>query len=179
MFQPQNLSLAQSTKFKLSFTRLPYVTYFCSSVNIPGISSTPTQQATPFSDLPVPGDKIVYDTLDISFLIDEDYRSWFTIHDWVRGFTFPTSFEEYRNLGLNNTSYPQNKAIALSSENPQYSDAILTIYTNKNNPNIRIKFRDCFPVSLSSVKFSAQENADVILNGDASFKFAYYDIERV
>ena len=179
MFQPQNLSLAQSTKFKLSFSKLPYVTYFCSSVNIPGVSMTPTQQATPFSDLPVPGDKIQYETFDVSFLIDEDYRSWFTIHDWIRGVTFPTSYEEYRNLKLNNTTYPQNRTMVLSTETPQYSDAILTIYTNKNNPNLRIKFKDCFPISLSSVRLSAQESADVILNGDVSFKFAYYDIERV
>lgn len=176
--QPTNQSLAQSTKFKLTFSRLPYVTFFCNAVNLPGVSFSPTQQATPFSDLPVPGDKIEFDPLDISFLVDEDYRSWFTVYDWIRGITFPTTFEEYKNLGLNNTTTPQSKLIALS-DRPQYSDAILTLYTNKNNPNIRVKFKDCFPISLSSIRYSAQDNADVIITGDASFKFAYYDVERV
>ena len=176
--QPLNQSLAQSTKFTLIFSRLPYVTFFCSAVNLPGVSAGNTLQNTPFSDLPVPGDKIEYEPLDISFLVDEDYRSWFTVHDWIRGITFPTSFEEYKNLKLLQPTSAQS-ALAQNAEKPQYSDAILTLYTNKNNPNIRVKFKDCFPISLSSIRYSTQDNADVIITGDATFKFAYYDVERV
>ena len=176
--QPLNQSLAQSTKFTLTFSRLPYVTFFCSAVNLPGVSAGNTLQNTPFSDLPVPGDKIEYEPLDISFLVDEDYRSWFTVHDWIRGITFPTSFEEYKNLRLQQPTSAQS-VLARNADSPQYSDAVLTLYTNKNNPNIRVKFRDCFPISLSSIRYSTQDNADVIITGDASFKFAYYDVERV
>jgi hypothetical protein len=175
---PTNQSLAQSTKFRLSFSRLPYMTFFCNSINLPGISSSPTQLNTPFSDLPVPGDKIEYEPLEVSFLVDEDYRSWLTVHDWVRGITFPTTFDEYKKLGLLGTTRPQSK-LAESVERPQYSDAILTLYTNKNNPHIRVKFRNCFPISLSSINFSTQDTADIIISGSASFKFDYYDIERV
>jgi hypothetical protein len=178
MFEITNQNFAQSTKFKLNFSRLPYMTFFCNSVNLPGVSAGSTQQFTPFSDAPVPGDKIQYETLDVSFMVDEDYMSWFTIHDWIRGMTFPTSFSEYKNLALQQRTLPQSSMVA-RQDKPQYSDATLNIFTNKNNSNINIMFKDCFPITLSSIKFSTQDSADVIITGDASFKFAYYDINRV
>ena len=61
----------------------------------------------------------------------------------------------------------------------QYSEASLTIFTNKNNPNLMIHFRDLFPISLSSIPFDVELNADTIITATASFKFAYFDLERV
>ena len=133
--QPANQNPAQGTKFRLNFDRLPYLTFFCMSVNLPGVSSQNTVQPTPFSDLPIPGDKIIYEELSISFLVDEDYRSWLSVHDWIRGVTFPTTFDEYKNLSKLQRTTAISQLSGMS-ERPQYSDAILTIYTNKNNPNI-------------------------------------------
>ena len=62
---------------------------------------------------------------------------------------------------------------------PQYSDATLTIYTNKNNPNFRVKMVDVFPTSLSSVLFNASDTAENIVTADATFRFSYYNYERL
>jgi len=176
--QPANQNPAQTTKFRLNFDRLPYLTFFCMSVNLPGVSYPEVARATPFSDIPIPGDKIKYEELSINFMVDEDYRSWLSVHDWIRGVTFPTTFDEYKNLRNQLRSSPLSQLNA-QTDRPQYSDATLTIYTNMNNPNIRVKFRDCFPISLSSIVFNTQDNADVIITGQAAFRFAWYDIERL
>jgi hypothetical protein len=173
--QPTNQNLAQSTKFQLVFDRLPYMTFFCTSVNIPGLSIDALPQTTTFIDLHVPGNKLSYDDLEIKFLVDEDYRSWLSVHDWIRGMSFPENFEEYRNLKFQRRSMPLSPV----ADKPQYSDASLTIYTNRNNPNLSIKFIDCFPTSLSSIKFDVENNADNIIVGNASFNFSYYMVERV
>jgi hypothetical protein len=175
--QPANQNLAQSAKFQLNFERLPYLTFFCTSVNLPGLSIDPQVQKTLFVESYVPGDKLHYQNLGVKFLIDEDYRSWESVHDWVRGMAFPVNFQEYKDLKLQQRQ-PLASSI-IKEDKPQYSDAILSIYTNKNNPHIQIRFRDCFPISLSSVDFNVENNADTILTGDASFKFTYYDIIRV
>ena len=73
---PQNLDLLQSTKFRLSFGRLPGITYFCQSANFPGLSITEVQRSTPFVDLYVAGEKLVYDTFNVTFLVDEDLQTW-------------------------------------------------------------------------------------------------------
>jgi hypothetical protein len=171
---PVNKDLLQSTKFRLNFDMIKDTTYYCQSVNLPGVSLSEVPRATPFIDLYVPGEKLVYDVLSISFLVDEDLVSWLRIHDWIRAMTFPVEFQEYANLKRMN-SYAANKAA--NGGGPQYSDAIVTVYTNKNNPNIRIKFKDLFPTSLDSVQFNATDSAENIITATATFRFSYYNIE--
>ena len=171
--QPGNQNLAQSAKFQLNFSRLPYVTFFCMAANIPGISLEPLPHKTLFVQLYVPGDKIMYENLEVKFIVDEDYRSWQSVHDWIRGMTFPENFQEYDNLKL------QSRNQLTINKTPQYSDAILSVYTNKNNPHIRVQYIDCFPVSLSSIEFDTENDADHIIYATASFKFAYYNLIRL
>ena len=173
---PTNTALLQTTKYRLTFDRLPGATYFCQAANVPGVSLTEVPFATPFIDLYVPGEKMIYDTFNITFLIDEDMRAWTELHDWIRGITFPTDFKEYINLQRQSySSYVRGKNI----DRPQYSSAVLTLFTNKNNPSFRVKFVDLFPTSLSSVLFAATDTAENIAIADATFRFSYYEYERI
>lgn len=173
---PQNTDLLQSTKFRVTFSRLPGATFFCTSANLPGISLTEIPMPTPFVDLYVPGEKAVYDTFNITFLVDEDLKAWSEVHDWIRGTTFPTNFEEYVNLARTN----QGANIRTPNQRPPaYSDATLTIYTNKNNPNFRVKFVDLFPTNIGSLIFSSGDSAENIITTDATFRFSYYNYERI
>lgn len=173
---PSNLDLLQSTKFRLTFDRLPGLTYFCQTANFPGVSLTEVLRNTPFVDLYAPGEKIVYDTFNATFIVDEDLRSWTEVHDWIRGMTFPTSFEEYARL----SEQAAGSQIGLNTNlKPQYSAATLTLFTNKNNPNFRLKFVDMFPTSLSTIILNTQDTAEVIVTADATFRFAYYNYERI
>jgi hypothetical protein len=173
---PINTDLLQSTKFRVTFSRLPGVTYFCNSVNLPGISLTEIPMPTPFVELYLPGEKAVYDTLNITFLVDEDLRSWTELHDWIRGATFPTNFEEYVNLARTN---PSPNIRSIQQRPPVYSDAMLTIYTNKNNPNFRVKFVDLFPTNVGSLSFASGDSAENIITADATFRFSYFNYERI
>jgi hypothetical protein len=173
---PYNKDLLQSTKFRVTFDRLPGMTFFCQTANFPGVSLTEIPRQTPFVDLYVPGEKIVYDTFNATFLIDEDLRAWTEIHDWIRATTFPTNFKEYLDLQRSD----KGPYIRGSFNNkPQYSNAILTLYTNKNNANFRVKFIDLFPTSLSTILFSSQDSAENVVTADATFRFSYYEYERV
>jgi hypothetical protein len=169
---PNNTNLAQASKFALAFDRLPFVTYFCTKANIPGINSGNATQQNPFIDRPVPGDKMIYEPLTITFLIDEPLYAWTTIQDWIKGITFPENFDQYKNLTL------QQKLQQVGST-PQYSDATLTILTNKNNPIVEVRFIDVFPISVSSIEFDTSLPATNILTGTASFMFTNYDINRM
>ena len=173
---PNNVDLLQSTKFRITFGRLPGVVYFCQQANLPGVSLTEIPRPTPFTELYIPGEKMMYDTLNISFLVDEDLFSWKGIHDWMRGITFPTDFKEYLNL-QQQYSQIQRPTTAKPENLNQYTEAILTIHTNKNNPNIRVKFFDVFPTSLSTIIFNTTETAENIIIADATFRFTYYDFE--
>lgn len=171
--QPTNPNLLHPNKFILNFTRLPNIQYFCQTIVIPGITVSEMQQTTPFVDVYRPGDKAQYDIFTITFLVDEEMKAWKEVHDWIRGMTFPTDFSEYGNL--------KNLGGPLFSEvkQPQYSDAFLTLLSNANNPLFRFKFISMFPVSISSFTIDTKESPDTILTAEASFRYAYYDLEKL
>jgi len=171
---PANPNLLHPNKFQLTFARCPNIQYFCQSVSIPGISMSEAPQTTPFVDLYVPGEKAIYDLLNVTFYIDEDLQSWKEIHDWIRAMTFPKEYSEYRNLGNLNAFTRQAK-----SKTPQYSDASITLLTSSNNSNVRFKFFDVFPTTLSTFIMSSTDSPESILTADATFRYSYYDIESV
>jgi hypothetical protein len=173
---PLNKDILQTTKFRLNFTRLENITFFCQTANLPGVSLSEVPRNTPFIDLYVPGEKMMYDTFNVTFVVDENLRGWQSLHDWIRAMCFPTDFKEYRELERLSSTAAYRGANRLP---PQYTDATLTVYTNKNNVNFRVKFKDVFPTSVGSILFNTGDTADVITTSDATFRFSYYDIERV
>jgi len=173
---PANRDILQTTKFRLNFTRLPGITYFCQTATLPGISLTEIPRNTPFVDLYVPGEKAIYDVFNATFIIAEDLEDWKGVHDWIRGMTFPTDFSEYRDLAR------QGKEAYYKAQNGvpvQYADGTMTIYSNKNNPTIRVKFKDMFPTQLGGIQFSTLDSAENIPTADVSFRYSYYDIESI
>lgn len=166
----------QTTKFRLSFTRLPGLTYFCQTATLPGISLTEIPRNTPFVDLYVPGEKAIYDVFNATFIVAEDLDDWKGIHDWIRGMTFPTDFKEYADLAKQSAESYYRKQAGVPV---QYADGILTVYSNKNNPSVRITFKDMFPTQLGGIQFSALDSAENIPTSDVSFRYSYYDIEKL
>jgi hypothetical protein len=169
-----NPNFLQPNKFQLNFARMPNLQYFCQSVSIPGVSMSEIPQNTPFVDLYIPGDKLIYDLLNITFYVDENLQTWKEVHDWIRAMTFPESFEEYRNLD-NLNKYTRS----LNTNKPQYSDGQVTLLTSANNPKIKFKFYDLFPISLSTFVMSATDTPENIITADATFRYSYFDIQTV
>lgn len=163
---PENTSILQPTKYTFIIPDLPFARYFCQTVNLPGVSTSPVSVPTPFSETFRHGDKLVYDQFSINAIVDEDLRVWEETHNWITSLTFPENFSQYRKRnGVQKTD--------------AYYDGLLTINTNSNNPNIRIKFLHCHPVSLGSVQFSTSENAETIPTADIAFRYDRFVIERL
>ena len=74
--QPTKQDYADPTKFKFNILKLPKVEYFCTAANIPGISLGQANQPTPLKDIPIPGDKLDYESLSIQFLVDENLENY-------------------------------------------------------------------------------------------------------
>ena len=171
---PSNPNFLQPNKFQLNFARSPNVQYFCQSLSVPGISMSEVPQTTPFVDIYVPGEKAIYDLLNITFLVDEELKSWIEIHDWIRAMTFPKEYEEYQKLGRLNKYTTQ-----IQTKTPQYSDATVTLLSSSNTPYYKFKFYGVFPTTLSTFVMSATDSPDSLVTADATFRYTYYDIEKL
>ena len=101
--QPSKLDLASPQQFKFTIIKLPKVEYFCTAANVPGVSMANATQTNPFRDIPVPGDKFVFDTLEITFMVDENLENYREMHGWLTGIGFPRDREQYTKMLKANT----------------------------------------------------------------------------
>ena len=190
--QPTKQDYADPTKFKFSIIKLPKVEYFCTQVNLPGVSiSDNYTQPTPFRDIPLPGEKLRYEQLTMTFLVDENLENYQEIHGWLVGLGFPRDHSEFRNLLTSgNDRFPTRNASNISSEagktkfaaadvGPTLSDATLTVLSSKNNAQVEVRFRDVYPTGLTGLAYN-QQAADVdYLTATVSFSYLIYDFANV
>ena len=169
---PQNTNLLQPTKFVLTFDRLGPTQFFCQSVNLPGINLGQAPINTPMGDVFAPGNKIIYNPLNVHFLLDETLAGWQQIHDWFRSIASPESFDERNRLSNLQSNYS-------TAAKKSYSDATLTVLSALNNPILRIRFTNMFPISLSDVVFDTTQSADDIMTGDVTLMFDYFTFEKL
>lgn len=159
--------------FRMSFHNIPKVSYFCQLANIPGLNTAFAEQATPFLDVPVVPDKLVYDPLTIRFIIDDQLKNWAELHEWITGIAFPNTRSEFNDLRASGTQKSlSTKLTKYNEESGIYADGTLTILTAKNNPFMSVYFKDMFPISLSSIEMDSTLANDIqYLTATATFKF--------
>ena len=189
--QPTKLDYAEPTKFRFGVIKLPKVEYFCTAANIPGISLGQANQPTPLKDIPIPGDKLDYDNLNITFLVDENLENYREIHGWLTGLGFPKDHSQFRALqNAGSDRYPTTSNVGLNKELGQikkavqddgglYSDATLFVLSSKNNANLEIRFRDIYPISLSGLDYNQQETDIQYLTANVTFAYKIYEFATV
>ena len=181
--QPTVFDYATGTQWRIAFNRIPKTTWFCTAANVPGITLGEAQFPTPMSDMFVAGDKLTFETLNITFLVDEELQNYRELWDWIVGIGFPKSHSQWttelfkgdsavRQFGTEDAD-PRTKLTY--EESNFYSDATLIVYNSKNIPKLNVNFKDMFPTSLSALEYS-QEATDVeYFKAACSFRFLYYD----
>lgn len=184
--QPTKLDYASPTQFKFQLAKLPKVEYFCTAANIPGISIPSPSQPTPLADIPLPGDTISFDNLDVTFMVDENLENYREIHGWMYGIGFPFSRTQFGSLvDAGKDRFPTQGKDSLTTDpgkvkygakplGPIFSDATLNVLTSKNNANIEVRFSDVFPISLSGLDFNQQADDVNYLSATVSFKYKIF-----
>ena len=185
--QPTKFDYASPTQFKFQLLKLPKVEYFCTSVNIPGVTLSNVDIATPLKSIPVPGTILNYGDLEMSFLVDENLENYREIHGWLTGLGFPRDHKQAKTLvDAAKDRFPTGgKSDAITDAGkvtgspmplgPVFSDATLNVLTSKNTANIEVRFSDMFPVSLSALNFN-QQAADVdYLSASVTMKYKIYE----
>ena len=183
--QPDQLDYSSPTQFRFILNQIPKVQFFVQTANIPGISLGEAVIPTPYKDIPYVGDKVTYESLNVQFLVDESLENYIEIHNWMIGLGFPKTRQQFTNFrsSTSNTSNAAGKANSdigvvgnAVAERPLYSDATLSILSNKNNPLVEVRFSDCFPVALSGLDYT-QQVADVeYLTATVDFRYKLYEI---
>ena len=113
--QPTKLDYSSPTQFKFSIVQLPKVEFFITEVNLPGITLGDAIFPTPFTDIPMMGDKLTFDNLTISFIVDEFLENYITMHEWMTGTGFPKNRSQFANFRSATANNPQ-AALGISQD---------------------------------------------------------------
>tara|TARA_B100001996_G_scaffold4626_1_gene3919 strand:- start:3640 stop:4218 length:579 start_codon:yes stop_codon:yes gene_type:complete len=171
--ETSNRNFLSVVGFKFLLERCPKVDFFCNQANIPDVTLGVAQQATYLKNIPVPGDKLQYGVLNLSFMVDEDMENYLQIYQWITSLGFPESLNQYQELRREDRFSP-----IIDAQDPlnERSDATLMIINSDYNPSVKIKFKDMFPVSLSGVPFNATNEQQQYYTAQASFQYTIFDV---
>ena len=136
-------------KFNIDTTKYPNLEYFCSAVNLPGISLNAVETPYRGVNLSFTGDRLTFEDLTIQFNIIENMENYKETFDW-----------------MHNT---------ISTNEIFTSDAILSILSSHNNVTKEIKFNGCFPISLSGADFTSQASDVEYLQASVTFKYTNFE----
>jgi len=162
--------------FKLILTKTPKVDFLCQSANIPQISMGTAVQPTYLKDIPVPGDKVLYDDLTVRFLVDEKMENYLSIYKWITGLGYPESLGQYDQLRKDD--FRTDRMVGDDGDPLyfQYSDATLQVLGSNYKPTVLINFKDAFPISLSTLEFDVSQRDYSFFTASVTFKYTIFDI---
>lgn len=165
----ENKSFLSPVGFKFVINKLPHVSYFCTSTNIPDMTlgQIDTVDNT-FIKLPVPGDKLTFGLLTVRFRIDEDLENFLEVYNWMIGLGYPDNFQQRADISQ-----------GIQTQGDVYSDGTLIITTSSYKPNMEVKFVDLYPVSLNVPEFNIEETNIVPMVGDATFAYRKYELTKI
>ena len=180
--QPSKLDYASPIQFRFKMNKIPKVEFFVQTANIPGINLGTATVPSPLYDYPVPGDKIQYQTLDLSFLVDENLNNYKELHDWISGLGFPSNHQQFADLQAGSADrFPGSTAssVATGSKRTPAPLAEGGILNSKNIAKTEIRFKNVYPISLGSLSYNVQASDVDYLQVAASFNYLNYDIVQI
>lgn len=152
-----NLNYLAPASFRMSIDRLkfPNVEYSVQTVVLPDVTVNPAIFHTPQRNIGIPGDKVDFTPLQISFLVDEEMKNYQEIYDWMIG------------------------EVTQADNDKEYSktrDLTLSVLSSHNNVVKQIQFIDAYPTSLSSLPFDLTITDVQYLTSLVSFEYSYFKL---
>ena len=172
-------------QFKINSNQYANLEYFAVGATLPGVSMTAAEQSYRGVNLAFTGDRLTFEDLTLRINVTENLENYVEMHTWLTSIGFPENtkqFSDFRSATSNTktSTRGESKDIgdvkASTPERAMYSDAMLTILTNKNNPVVECRFRDIFPTSLSGLEYSQNQTDVEYLTATVNFKYTIYEI---
>ena len=168
----ENRNFLSPVGFKFGLQRSPGVAFFCNEANIPDMTLGEATQPTYLKDIPVPGDKIVFDDLTLNFLVDEELKNYMELQNWIRGLGYPETLDEIYDLQKErkNINTSQSRLMDI------YSDGSLTVLGSSQLALFKINFSDLWPYNLTTLQFDATDTDINYFTAQVSFKYTIYAV---
>lgn len=170
---PSTVNPLQLSGFTLSINKIPELSFWVQSANLPSIDLTTPEQATPFTNVYQFGDKPIFGDLMITFLVDEFLENYTALYEWIYLVGFPENYKQvikWKSRWWD--QQPKDSQFGLSS------DGYLTIKTANAKPIRTIFFKDLVISNLGELSLTSDQTETQYVTCTASFKYTYWTIEQ-
>lgn len=173
-YNPTSLNLLTTKKFKVVFSRFPYLSFYTNEVALPDMQGDT-------NSLKFPGNTSrnyasysgEYGEFSINFSIDENFQGYIEMKNW-----WEMVFNNRKDLKgfLKDSNQRQDHM----PSNALKSDASILVTDNEGKINIEFNLQGILPTFLSGLKFAVSDsnNSDQI-SATVSFKVEDYFIKMV
>ena len=167
---PDNLNYLSNISFRLTMQDAPNLTWFCQSVNVPGVSIDAIDVQTPYLNIPHAGAKVTFEELSVRFIVDEHLKNWMEIYDRIIALGLAEGGENYRLLKAQSD---------LTQRGGTVSTLVLTVLTSAMNPQMEFHFYEAFPTSISALEFDSAAGDLEYFTATAGFRYTNYEIKNL
>lgn len=165
-----DLNFLSPNGFMLSIDRTPKVSFYTQEVNLPGLSIASLDTPTALSSISIPSDKLNFEPLVFTFIVDEQMENWLELFRWMRGLGHPESYEQYTTE--NNRSFRQ-----MAELERNYSDVTLQVLGSNNLPVRTFRFVDCFPTSIGGITFNSTNTDVQYATATVTLEYSYFKLD--
>ena len=158
-----NPTFLSPNSFRFSVTKLPDVEFYYQEVSLPSVELGTPEQTSPLIDIPLIGEKLIFGTLPVKFIIDQYLINYKSIFNWLVSLA--------PDIDKNQFGTFDPKPVG---SNKEYSDGILQILDSQNIPATTVQFIDLFPVSISGFSVESTNQGVEYLVSTVIFKYSYF-----
>ena len=178
----ENRNFLSPIGFKFAINKMRGVDFFCQSASIPSISMGDYKQGTRYNTVFQPGDELYYEPLFIKFLVDENMKNYYQVHDWIREITTPYSSKEFtfdrgtlKSINKEKIRTQFTPTERIYGNHDWLSDCSLYILSSNYRPVAEFIFKDCFPISLTTLNFDASVPDVNYFTAEVQLRYNYFD----
>lgn len=165
---PSVINALEITGFELRIAKIPELSFWVKTANLPSINLSETQQSTPFMNVPHVGDKPEISELTITFQVDAHMDNYVALYDWIRLIGFSRS---YKDIPTWKSKWFDGNVSTKDDDYGLVSDATLIVMGGNSTPIRTLTFRDMWINSLGTLSVIDDTSETTYVTCDASFKF--------
>lgn len=159
--------------FYFNVPMFPDVTFSVQTAIVPSVTLGVAPYANPMQDVQLPGEKLTYEPLRMTLMLDEEFRTYTELYGWMREFAFPDNRPDLASKAFTSLSRPP------LGDDPliPMCDCNLIALSSANNPLVTFTFRYAFPIYIGELSFDTTEDGEPFIKFDVEFAYTYFTVD--
>lgn len=170
-----NVNTLLNNHFKFVIASLPDVTFFAQSIEIPPVSIAAVRRPSPFSAIAEVGDMFRFDPFNVSYAIDNHFKTYFSLFYWMKGYGFPQSYDdiaEFKSFRERQLANPAPKRREIEKTNA----TLYILQPDTDQTLAEVRYEDVFPSAIGPVTFSTTTGQPEMARTIATFTYTDFDV---